>query len=205
MGSMRKTKAEAAITRDSLLDAALVVFSNKGYATTTLDDIARKAGVTRGAIYWHFGGKAELYNALVGERYGRVNAALASILTAGEPPLATLRKLIERSLEYLEEDDDYRAVLEMTMFKTEVSDELAAGMQQKRVATKAYLDMLVKLVRAAMDAGELRHDLDPQVTALAIAGYINGLTMLWIQAPRSFSLASRAKALADMLLRGLMG
>ncbi|MCL4562239.1 MAG: TetR family transcriptional regulator, partial [Chloroflexi bacterium] len=58
---MRRTKEEAAETRDLLLKSALSVFSQKGYSATTLGDVARAAGVTRGAIYWHFGSKAELY------------------------------------------------------------------------------------------------------------------------------------------------
>ncbi len=49
---MRRTKEEAAITREHLLEAALLCFRTKGYASTTLDDIARQAGATRGAIHW---------------------------------------------------------------------------------------------------------------------------------------------------------
>ena len=64
---MRKTKEEAAITREQLLKKALAVFSKKGYSATTLQDIASEADVTRGAIYWHFGSKAKLYNTLIRE------------------------------------------------------------------------------------------------------------------------------------------
>ena len=63
---MRRTKEEAAVTRATLLKAALAVFSSKGYDATTLDDIASAAKVTRGAIYWHFKSKADLYNTLIG-------------------------------------------------------------------------------------------------------------------------------------------
>ena len=62
---MRRTKEEAEQTRQDLLDAALTVFSQKGYTATRLEDVARAAGVTRGAIYHHFGSKAELYSALI--------------------------------------------------------------------------------------------------------------------------------------------
>ncbi len=57
---MRKTKEEAAETRQALLRAALAVFSRQGYAATRLEDVAHEAGVTRGAIYWHFKSKADL-------------------------------------------------------------------------------------------------------------------------------------------------
>ena len=51
---MRRTKSEAEQTRNSILDAALTLFDEQGYTQTTLSSIARQAGVTRGAIYWHF-------------------------------------------------------------------------------------------------------------------------------------------------------
>jgi TetR/AcrR family acrAB operon transcriptional repressor len=61
---MRKTKEEAQKTREDLLKAAALVFSDKGVARSTLAEIAKAAGVTRGAIYWHFENKAEIFDAL---------------------------------------------------------------------------------------------------------------------------------------------
>ena len=62
---MRRTKEAAENTQRELLDAALTTFGQKGYEATRLEDIARRAGVTRGAIYHHFSNNADLYKALV--------------------------------------------------------------------------------------------------------------------------------------------
>src|ERR1700693_4067661 len=123
--TMRRTKEEAALTREQLLRAALTVFRNQGYATTTLDDVASAAGVTRGAIYWHFGGKAELYNALVSEHLTRTYAVFESVLTQTGTPMDRLRRFMRRFLEYLEEDADYRTVLELKLLMTETTPDLA--------------------------------------------------------------------------------
>lgn len=61
----RKTKEEAEETRESVLLAALDLFSEKGYSRTTCSDIARRIGMTRGAVYWHFENKAVLLAALI--------------------------------------------------------------------------------------------------------------------------------------------
>ncbi|MGL6253408.1 MAG: TetR family transcriptional regulator, partial [Billgrantia desiderata] len=61
----RRTKAEAAATREALLDAAEEVFLERGVARTSLEQIAREAGVTRGAVYWHFKNKADLFRAML--------------------------------------------------------------------------------------------------------------------------------------------
>ena len=61
------TKEEAEKTRQAILDAALDVFYAKGYSAATLNDVAKKAGVTRGAVYWHFKDKADLLLVLYNE------------------------------------------------------------------------------------------------------------------------------------------
>ncbi|OBX33695.1 HTH-type transcriptional repressor BepR [Halomonas elongata] len=61
----RRTKAEAEATREALLDAAEEVFFEKGVACTSLEQIARHAGMTRGAVYWHFRNKADLFRAML--------------------------------------------------------------------------------------------------------------------------------------------
>lgn len=62
----RKTKEEANATRESVLMAALDLFAEKGYSRTTLVDIAKRIGMTRGAVYWHFENKQDLLAALIG-------------------------------------------------------------------------------------------------------------------------------------------
>ena len=62
---MRRTKEEALATRNGLLDAAERLFLEQGVAGTSLNDIAVAAGTTRGAIYWHFRDKADLFNAMM--------------------------------------------------------------------------------------------------------------------------------------------
>ncbi|OLP57484.1 TetR family transcriptional regulator [Rhizobium rhizosphaerae] len=61
---MRRTKAEAEETRSRIIAAAEQVFYEKGVSTSTLEEVARAAGVTRGAIYWHFANKSDLFLAL---------------------------------------------------------------------------------------------------------------------------------------------
>jgi len=58
----RKTKAEALKTRQHLIDVAITLFAEQGVSSTTLADIADAAGMTRGAIYWHFDSKISLFN-----------------------------------------------------------------------------------------------------------------------------------------------
>lgn len=200
---MRKTKEEAEITRQTLLRAALVVFSRQGYAETRLEDIAAEAGVTRGAIYHHFGGKAELYNTLVSEATGRVLPVIEAAIAEGGTTLAILRRLFVRTLLYAAQDDDYRAVNEIVLFKTAVSEELAEGMTRKIEGTRQTVAYFAQMIGQGIAAGEIRADLDPRDAALALIALQNGLLMLWLLDRDLFDLAGRAAALADIYLRGI--
>src|SRR4029453_9780766 len=91
---VRRTKVEAAATREALLDAALGVFRDRGVAHTSLEEVAASAGVTRGAVYWHFKDKADLSPAL-GKRVRLPMETM--VVFAGETPhddpLGALRAL----------------------------------------------------------------------------------------------------------------
>jgi putative PEP-CTERM system TPR-repeat lipoprotein len=78
----RRTKEEAQETRNRILDFAEHVFNEKGVSRTSLDDLARAAGVTRGAIYWHFRNKAELFDAMLAR--GEAQALLDQFPAPGD-------------------------------------------------------------------------------------------------------------------------
>ena len=93
----RKTKADAQITRDQLLDAAEFLFQERGVSRTSLQQIADQAGLTRGAIYWHFKDKGELFCAMV----DRVHLPFEEIIEqlqqdASHSPLTRLRQIMLR-------------------------------------------------------------------------------------------------------------
>lgn len=200
---MRKTKEEADVTRQKLLKAALVVFSHQGYSATRLEDIAAEAGVTRGAIYHHFGGKAELYNSLAATAAERVMPVIQQAIDEGGTPLTILRRLLVRTLEYVELDPDFRALNELIAFKTEVVPELQDGLNKKVEGTRGMVAFLAQLVQQGIEVGEIRADVEPHDAALALMGLQNGLLMLWLLDPALFSLRQRAAAVADLWAQGL--
>ena len=200
---MRKTKEEAAATRARLLEAALESFHSKGYAATTLDDIARQAGITRGAIQWHFGNKTELYNTLLSESFQETWTVFKELYEAKGTPLQKLRLILVKWLGYAEEDAKFRTMLELVMLKTEVSPELAGGMREKAEGNRATTRFFGDLIREGIQTGEIRPDVHPETAALAALGLVNGITSLWLLDPGAFSLRSSAQESVEIFLRGL--
>jgi TetR/AcrR family transcriptional regulator, acrAB operon repressor len=200
---MRRTKEEAAITREQLLKKALTVFSKKGYAATTLEDIAREAEVTRGAIYWHFGGKAELYNTLVREYADRGNIITQQAVSEGGTLLDILRRVFVRQLQVIEDDQEMRALMELALFKTGLAPELEEGRQQQADSGIVLVEMLAGIMSQGIEQGLLRSDVDPKKMARAYLAFQNGLINLWLSAPTQFSLKASAESFADILMAGI--
>lgn len=200
---MRRTKEEAAITREQLLKKALAVFSKKGYAATTLQDIASEADVTRGAIYHHFGGKAELYNTLIREYADRGNVIMQQAVSAGGTLVEILRRVFVRQLQVIEEDREMRALMELYLFKTGLVPELEEGRQQQIESGIGLIEMLAGIMGQGIEQGLLRSDVEPEVLARAYLAFQNGLIQLWLTAPAQFSLKTSAEAFADVLMAGI--
>lgn len=207
---MRRTKEEAEVTRQRLLKAALEVFSRKGYADTRLEDIAAEAGVTRGAIYHHFGnaenqfnGKAELYNTLISEAYARFNPVMEEAISGGSNVLESLKLLLLSTLQFAATDPEFRAISELTLFKTAIVPELEAGIQRKIEGTHILVKYITALVHKGIESGEIRKGVDARDVALTLIGLQNGVLTLWLMDKQLFSLKDRAEHMADLFLWGI--
>ncbi len=207
---MRRTKEEAEVTRQRLLKAALDVFSRKGYADTRLEDIAAEAGVTRGAIYHHFGnvdnqfnGKAELYNTLISEAYARFTPVMQEAVEAAATVQDALRRLLMTTLQFAATDPEFRAISELTLFKTAIVPELEDGIQRKIQGTHNLVEFVADLVEKGKAGGEIRSDVNARDAALALLGLQNGLLAIWLMDKHLFSLKDRAEEIADIFIRGI--
>jgi len=201
---MRKTKEEALVTREQVLRAALYVFSTQGYAVSTLEGIAQEAGVTRGAVYGHFEGKAELYHTLVQEQFTRVGERLIGVFSEGGTVRDVLHRFIVRSLALVEDDEMYQQVVELTLFKADPGTERAGDIQKKQQGTQALLYQLEQVLQAGVETGKVHAGQDLQNTARSLVALVNGAILLWFQSERAFSLKSFARTLADTALNGVL-
>lgn len=200
---MRRTKEDAAVTRATVLRAALSVFSAKGYAATTLDDVAKAAKVTRGAIYWHFKGKADLYNTLVEEFSARGAAVVQAAVAEGGTLLDILRRVFISQCNMIEDDPEARAVMELALFKTGHDPELQSGREKQIEAGNALIAGIAGALRTGVEQGILRDDIDPTDMARGFLAFENGAIQQWLASPKSFSLKESAESFAEILIKGL--
>jgi len=108
----RRTKVDADATRQALLDAAERVFYERGVARASLAEIAQAAGATRGAIYWHFKDKVDLFNAMMDRVTLPLEVACGiDAPVSTEDPLGRVRGMVQQLLEVMVNDPHTRRVL----------------------------------------------------------------------------------------------
>jgi TetR/AcrR family acrAB operon transcriptional repressor len=200
----RRTKEEALETRNHILDTAEFVFREKGVARTSLADIAEAAGVTRGAIYWHFENKEDLFQAMC-DRVSLPLEALFQSLTEGHPtdPLGQLRETCIQLMRHTATDPQCRRVFEILSYKCEYVEELEPTVQRRLECRYQGVSILEQSLRHAIAKGQLPGFLDPRRAAIGLFAYMDGLIYNWGMDPESFSLAEEAGPLIDIYLAGL--
>ena len=200
---VRRTKEEAEATRVQLLDAAERCFRDKGVASTTLDDIAKNAGHTRGAVYWHFENKADIFEAVC-ERVHTPMQAMLSDLAAdpGSDPLGYLRNDAIRVLRMLTECERVQSVFEIKFCKLDGGPDFDRLRTRELETHGRCLSMLQVVFEAAVRCGQLPAHMPVRETAEAMHAFIGGLMRSWIER-RDFDLHKSAPWLVDTFLTGL--
>lgn len=201
---MRKTKGQAATTREQLLDAAERVFCEHGVARTSLTQVALAAGVTRGAVYWHFKDKADLFTAMCRRATLPVDAIVhAARAVRQDDPLESIHSLAVSALTRLASDPRTQAVFEVVFHKTELTGKLAAiaGRQERdRSECQASLEGILE---QAVGMGQLPADTDTKLAARILHAFVSGVMREWVVDKGAYDLAAQAPYLVDTMLAGL--
>jgi TetR/AcrR family acrAB operon transcriptional repressor len=199
---VRRTKAEADETRTKLLDAAEEVFFEKGVSRTSLGDIAQRAGATRGAVYWHFKDKVDVFSSMLSricmpfdeicdDKYGEL------------PPLERLRESIQMVFRSMDGDERRRKVFETALFKMEYVGELEAVRVRHVQSAACSQEKFAHDLELAARGQSLQLPITPQEAALGLHSLFVGLIHGWVLNEGSFPLAVVGRMSVDVYLSGL--
>jgi TetR/AcrR family acrAB operon transcriptional repressor len=200
----RRSKEDALATRQRLLDAAEQVFLDKGVAGTSLNDIALAAGTTRGAIYWHFADKADLFNAMMDRVTLPLQGALAQVeQDAAEDPLPALRNAVQSAFRQTVRDPQTRRVFEVATHKVEYVDSLCAvRVRHLKMRSQGLGRFRQILLRSAAVRGR-RLKIPGRSAAQGLHALLDGLIQNWLLDPDAFDLETCGRQTVDAYLRGI--
>jgi len=179
---MRRKKEDSAQTRLRILTAARDVFARRGVARTTQEHIAAEAGVSRGAIYWHFANKTELFFAMRDQvsipLMDRADLALLGPDTAD--PLASVQRFLVGMVDAVANDAVTRQTLEIMFFKCEYVDDFEVVLKAQRAHYVELCAKLTQVYEQAFSVGLLRANISPRQAALGTAVFLVGLIRMWL-------------------------
>ncbi len=203
---VRRTKADAQATRHALLDAAEQLFQRRGVSRTSLHDIATAAGTTRGAIYWHFKDKADLFNAMM----ERVTLPLEETLACTgsraqelDNPLQALRLSMLQALHKTAHDEQTRRVFEIATHQVEYNEEMSAVRERHLQVRNTCVGMTQQALEAALLKQGVRLQIPSPTAALGLHVMIDGLIQNWLLDPTAFDLMENGQQVLDAYLAGL--
>lgn len=197
----RKTKQQALETRQQILDAAVREFSEKGVSATSLADIANAAGVTRGAIYWHFKNKVDLFNEVWEISESKIGDLELEYQTKyPDNPLCILREILIYILTATVDDPHRRALMEIIFHKCEFVGEMISLQLARKVLYIAGNEKIEAVLRKCICFGQLPPLLDTRRASIVLRSYITGLMENWLFMPESFDLKLSAGTYVDIYI-----
>jgi TetR/AcrR family acrAB operon transcriptional repressor len=203
---VRRTKADALVTRNTLLDAAEHLFQAHGVSRTSLNEIATAAGTTRGAIYWHFKDKADLFNAMMERVTMPLEGTLESMArTAGASanPLLLMRDAMMNALRQTATDEQTRRVFEVATHKVEYVSEMQAVRDRHLRVRNQCVSMTEEALREAVRRESIKLPMPLDTAALGLHVIVDGLIQNWLLDPLAFDLEKSGRHTVDAYLAGL--
>jgi AcrR family transcriptional regulator len=152
----------------SLLAVAVEVFNERGYDGTSMEDLARRLGIAKSAIYHHVSGKEELLRLALDRALDGWSAAAAAARALDAPAIARLEHLVRGTVAVLQAELPYVTLLLRVRGNTDVE---RAALERRR----AFDRLVAELVAEAERDGDIRPDVDPRTTARLLFGMVNSL------------------------------
>lgn len=200
---VRRTKEDAAATRSHILDTAELVFERHGVSGTSLAEIAKAAGVTRGAIYWHFENKADLFNAMMERVTLPLEQADDNGFKGRDITLPDMRRGFVEVLRKVVTDPQLRRVFDIGTHKVEYVGEMeAVRARHLALRNECLLDMERAFDRARR-TGELARGTTARAAAVGMIAIFDGLLQNWMLDRAGFDLLRVGAPVFDAYLRGL--
>lgn len=200
---VRKCKEDAEKTRQAVLESALDVFSEKGYAKATFDEIAARAGFTKGAVYWYFRNKADLVAALIIEYTGRKRDELMPNVPQGNT-LDDLLTYFVLWAEACEKDLRFSRFTRFMLCQMEWSEAVLERVDKALALTKNYhLEKVNQVLVDLKTKGELREGIDVEMLAHIILSTYYGIVFSCLSRRFAYDITSMVRTGLGLLFEGL--
>lgn len=206
---VRKTREEAEQTRIAVLNSALDLFYEKGFARTTFDEIAKRIGLTKGAVYWHFRNKADLLVALIKQMIydthtvnGRAFIFFDEVKSLQN--IADLKQHFMDEVKLIESNFRYRKFLFFIIFQMEWSETMMSKIRNDIVCFQDFpLQQIKQTLTFAQKSGDIASKVDINVASTIFFCMWRGTLSSYISKEKEFNLSEVVSQSFDLIIGGL--
>ncbi|QBH97569.1 TetR family transcriptional regulator [Limnobaculum zhutongyuii] len=185
----RKTKIEALITRQNILNAALEIFSSKGFTSTSLSDISTLAKVTRGAIYWHFENKDDILHEIFCDFEMMKSEHIKPFhIMLNTNPFIALKEALIKTLDIIYHDKKQAMIMSLIFFDRELAYRNDAIKNIRKNILFNDGDIESALIKCK-ESGVYQENFDIQKNATMIRIFVIGIIEYWLAEPDKFNLS----------------
>jgi len=200
----RKTKQEAEQTREAILEAAAMTFSEVGVNRASVDLIATRAGVTRGAVYHHFKNKLDVFRALFDQLYTPFTEMILEDLEVDHPhPIRQLSALCTHLFDDLVVHPRKKRILAILFLKCDYSGEMEEILEEMNQRKNRSIELFSRYFTRAQERGHLPPNADPHILTLSALSYLTGMTYEFLRNPALFDIETHAAPMIEYYYRGL--
>lgn len=203
----RRTKEDAEVTRNRLLDAALEVFHAKGVRGASLLDVAQAASLTRGAIYWHFKDKADLFDAMMMRATLPFEQAWSAEQMRAEKAGCALQGILEvlrMVLHSISSDEATRQAFEIAIYKLECVGEMLAVRERRLLGIERFTSQMEAELLLAARQANVKLPVSAASASRGVHAVFDGVLHAWLlHGARPFDLESEGMSAVRVYLRGL--
>jgi AcrR family transcriptional regulator len=186
-------------TKQRILDAALEVFSEKGFHVATVDEIAERAGLGKGTLYRYFANKETLFNELVRLRLEELERSAKAVLDGQDDVLTMIVKYLHTYFEFFDRNQ--------RLYRLIVQERLDIGEQFQDLYVKKIMrriPLLKRKIYGASQQGVLKKDMDFQTVFYGVMGFVHGVIQKWLASECSYPLVDELPTVREVLFYGFV-
>jgi AcrR family transcriptional regulator len=184
--------------RRKILQAAFEAFAESGYEKTSMDDIVRLSGLSKGSLYWHFKNKQELFNSTLQLVFQEFGQQLAALVELDAPASDRIRAFFEQASELMSTGKNTIGLLTDAFFQAHQNDEAQQIMLDMY---KDYIASVGQVIQQGIDRGEFR-EVDPHMTAIILMAGGDGVAFYTLL-DSEWDLKVALNMIVDLILTGL--
>ncbi len=201
MSAKKKRRLLQRNRTDQILEAAEKLFAQKGFYSTTVGEIAEKAGIAKGTIYLYFRDKRDLFFSVLESKLDILLEKVEKGIQKSKTVSSRIKEAIGIHLKFLEENEDFFKIMQSfpEEFKRKLGERLKGGLIERQ---SYYVEIMDKLIQEGIEVGEIR-PFDSRKLAVILMGMLHSLTVYWISRKERTSLSEDKHLIYEVFWEGV--